>query len=340
MRHRVRPYGQSITGHRGFSLLMALMLIGMLYEFTSQPATWQWLAEAEDEVPVAAQSPVADAAPVAKTGANKAAPTEKAAAAPAKPESTEKVVPGPNDLDAEEIASFRKKLPLLKDEADLMPREMYSYYQLLGWARTEPIKKLEQRADANTTFTQIWQDRDKYRGKLVRLRMHVRRVLKHDAPGNPLGIKQLYEAWGWTEDSKSFPYCVVFPELPKGLKLGADVRGEIVFVGYFMKIMRYKAFDSERGTPLLIGRARLAGPLPPKKLDGFNKIDPLTGVIVGILFTSLLGAVVTLGRRKSRRSTLPEKLDGDLPLVGVGSGSAGGFGNESPEIMPGGVSGA
>lgn len=331
MRHRVRPYGQSITGHRGFSLLMALMLIGMLYQWSREPATWQWMADAkEDDAAVVVQ------APVAKNAADKEAADPKGAVAAAKAESTEKVVPGPNDLDAKEMASFRKKLPLLKDEADLMPREMYSYYQLLGWARTEPIKKLEQRADANTTFTQIWQDRDKYRGKLVRLRMHVRRVLKHDAPGNPLGINELYEAWGWTEDSKSFPYCVVFPELPKGLKLGADVRGEIVFVGYFMKVMRYKAFDSERGTPLLIGRARLVGAPQFVKGEDSNWVVLL---IVAVCLVGISGIILRhllSFRRRPMRTMLPETLNSDMPLLA----GAGGFTDEPPQIMPGGFNGA
>ncbi len=63
----------------------------------------------------------------------------------------------------------------------------------------------------------------KYRGELLHMRLHIRRALMHEAPTNKAGLKQVYELWGWTEESKSFPYVVLCSELPPGITLGAEV---------------------------------------------------------------------------------------------------------------------
>ena len=42
------------------------------------------------------------------------------------------------------------------------------------------------------------------------------------------------DVWGWTDDSKSLPFCCVVPELPPDMKPGVDLSYEGVFVGYFL----------------------------------------------------------------------------------------------------------
>src|SRR5581483_11969283 len=136
------------------------------------------------------------------------------------------------------------------DRAPLRPREMPLYWQLMQWSRTQPIQQLERRATVEPPFKDFFEVPQKQRGKPIRLRMHVTRVLQYDAPENPLGLKECYEAWGWTDESKSFPYVIVFPDLPSGMPVGKDAHAEVVFVGYFLKVMSYTAFDATRGAPL------------------------------------------------------------------------------------------
>ena len=47
--------------------------------------------------------------------------------------------------------------------------------------------------------------------------------------------------------------------VPEGWKIGADVRFEGVFVGYFLKTLGYEAFQKNRSAPLLIGKIRHTG---------------------------------------------------------------------------------
>jgi hypothetical protein len=187
-------------------------------------------------------------------------------------EDPEIVIAGPNDLDDEEAARSTELLGLVTDGAPLKPREMPAYWQLMQWSQTASTAELNQRALHDVPFTQLCEQPAKYRGKLISMRLHVQRVLKYDAPSNPLELQDVYEAWGGTDESRSFPYVVVFFQCPDGLPIGTDVRGEVNFVGYFLKVMRVDgAKNNARGAPLLIGRMQLASPpVAPKQAS----LDP------------------------------------------------------------------
>ena len=237
-RRTVRPFGSSIPASRAFSMLIGLAVLWALFDATRQPSNWNWLEAGEDDGTSAAV-----AGPVAGGQAL----------------FVETVVPGPNDLDPEVFADFQSRDELITDRSALRPREMLAYWQLLGWSRTQSFQELEQRARKDPALTQIWEEPKKHRGTPIRLRLHVRRVLEWelDAAKNPLGVSKSYEAMGWTDESKSLPYTVVFTEKPPELPIGNAVEAEVVFVGYFLKIMTYSAFDdTRRGTPLLMGRIR------------------------------------------------------------------------------------
>ncbi len=312
MRRRVvRPFGSSIPASRAISLLFALAIIWMLYTRMGDPATWRWAGYAEDPEPGTAQAPAPAAAP-----------------------KEELVIPGPNDLDAPELADFKTKLELVTNKAPLRPREMLLYWQLMEWAYTQKTRELEKRALTDVSFSQVWEEPQKYQGKLLKLRMHVRRVLKYDTitnddgtPKNELGLKHVYEMWGWTEDSKSFPYVVVFPEKPEGLKVGPDVTGEVVFVGYFLKIMEYTDFESKsRGAPLLIGRTRLVGPAVTTNPAPSN-FGLYVSIAIGLLvFAAAFYAYTTFQAKRVGVKPLPS----ELPDLGTFGGEESPFGLSGP----------
>jgi hypothetical protein len=288
-RKLARPYGQSISGKRLVSMIMALVVLGMLYYRFRDPATWSVITSENDVATTTNPPPLTTPEP-------------------------ETVIPGPNDQDDNELANIQAMFEFVTDRAPLKSREMDAYWRLMDWSRTQPFAEQEQRARQDVPFTQLWEQPERYRGQLVRLRMHVRRVLQYDAPGNPSGIAKVCEAWGWTDESRSYPYVVVFPEPAAGLPIGTDVRTEIVFVGYFLKVMTYTAFDNPRGAPLLVGRARVVAPtviVPAKTDPGIMLLAALGGIVV-------VGLSVWFRIRTRARSTvrmLPNELS-TLPSAG------------------------
>ncbi len=282
MRHfQVRPYGITLSPTRLVSLVLAIVVLWVLYDRFKDPTTWRVLFGLKD-------------APVAAT-------TE----API----NENLVPGPNDSDDEEVARAREEFQLVADKAPLKPREMFAYWRLMTWARTEPFAKLRERAQQNVPFTHLWERPHEFRGKPITLRLHVRRVLEYDAPENPQGIPVTYEAWGWTDESKSFPYVVVFPERPEGLPVGTDIRGEVVFVGYFLKMMtNNNALEANHGAALLVGRVQAVPSAAALAAEPVN-LWPLGIVVGGILLIGLY----FMGFRPSKKRPQRRPINSDLP---------------------------
>lgn len=285
MRRRLaRPFGQSISSSRMFSSLMALAVLWVLYARFRDPTTWAWMTHeslesvasaAESETPVtAASDPVA-----AKSTTNSAVAN--------KPET---IVPGPNEEDGDALLKLRKSLGVVEDKTPLQPHEMLAYWQLMAWSRTRPFADFEKTAQRDVPFAQLWAEPDLFRGHAIRLRMHVRRILKFTVEKNPLELKEVFELWGWTEDSRSYPFVVVLPELPAGLKVGTDVSGEVVFVGYFLKWMSYQTFDTKKVnySPLLVGRCRTVAAAGPRSAaSGWEAAFLVIAAGIGVLgFTS------------------------------------------------------
>lgn len=286
---RVRPFGQSLGLSRAWSCLLLLILVGMLYSQLRQPGMWSWLA----------------------TGA----PAEAESAASRSPATPEVIVAGPNDQDPVEVAALQDELAVMEQRTPLRYREMAAYWRLLGWSRTRSSQDLEQTAMRDVAFTQLWEDPEKYRGQLIRLRLHVRRVLHYEASENPQGARNVYEAWGWTDESRSFPYVVVFLDKPTGLPLGTDIRGEVVFVGYFLKIMSYSAFDKQRGAPLLVGRVRLVSTPSTTRTSPAENLGWLLFVMAGAVLIAAISAWWWRPGRKLRGHRPQSMLEPDFARI-------------------------
>jgi hypothetical protein len=265
-------------------MLIGLAVLWVLFDTMRQPAHWNWLAADEGEVN---STPVDGAATGEKPGASR----------PPAPHET--VVPGPNDLDPAAMAEFTAREELITDMTKLRSREMFAYWDLLGWSRSQSFADLEQRARRDPVLTQIWEEPKKHRGRPFRLKLHVRRVLEWDTDPkqNPLGVTKVYEAMGWTDESRSLPYTIVFLEKPPQLPVGSEVVADVEFVGYFLKISAYTAYDSTRGTPLLMGRVRM---VPAPRMRPAEGLGPLQigGIFVAGLFG--LGVVIWFIPRKRR----------------------------------------
>ena len=289
MRRRLaRPFGKSISSSRLISSLMALAVLWALYGRFKDPTTWAWMTHESLESVASGAEP--------STSANKSQVAES------KPET---IIPGPNEEDGDALLKLRKSLSVVEDKTPLQPHEMLAYWQMLAWSRTRPLADFEKTAQRDVPFAQLWAEPDLFRGHAIRLRMHVRRILKFTVEENPLGLKEVYELWGWTEDSRSYPFVVVLPELPAGLKVGTDVSGEVVFVGYFLKWMSYQTFDTKKVnySPLLVGRCRTVAAAGPRSAaTGWEAAFLVIAAGIGILGFTIW---YFLNSSKRGRMTLP-----------------------------------
>jgi len=295
-----RRYGRGYVppardSRRILSMLAMMVLLGFMIAHTSRPQTWHWLAQNE------AQGGAAAEIPPAQNQSDIPPPAEV-------------LIPNPTDQDEEEWEEVSRLFRDVRDKIPMEIEEMPPYWRFFKWARAQTMASMEQRSQKAPFFTQFWDQPDKMRGKLVTLRLHLRRVLSHEAPENSAGVKRVYEFWGVTDESRGHPYVVITSELPPTIPEGANIAAEAVFCGYFLKLLGYEASDAKRGAPLLVGKIR-ALPSAPSLLK-----DPEQGrqefwmglIAGGIVLALLIGSRIIFRRQQRRgRKRMEETIDQD-----------------------------
>ena len=153
---------------------------------------------------------------------------------------------GPTDKDPEEVEAIQEEFQAVSDaKLSIGPEEMPAYNRLLRWVQSQTLSEMRSRAKKDPVFTQFYQSPDKYRGQLFELKLNVRRILKYTH--NDL---TLYEVWGWTAESRSWPYVGVVIDLPKGMPIGPDVYETVTLVGYFFKMQGYMEAGAKPRSPI------------------------------------------------------------------------------------------
>ncbi len=284
-----------------------LIVLGLIYSWASKPQSWRWLERESGTSSSSANDDLSDALAQATPATSDKATGDKTSSLTATTKSTvasatDTVVPAATDLDKAEWDKSAKLFEALSDKTVLAPEEMSAYWRCLKWARAQTFAEMDKRAARDVAYTRFFDEPDKYRGRLVRLRLHIRRILDWDAHENSAGVKHVYEAWGWTDQSNAL-YAAVFSELPEGMKLGEDQHQEGLFVGYFLKDLGFQAFNKNRAAPLLLGRMHRVESAAPAPLIAPS--DWNWAWILAVPFVAIGVSAAWLRLRRSRRTAVP-----------------------------------
>ncbi|WP_339731307.1 hypothetical protein [uncultured Gimesia sp.] len=162
-----------------------------------------------------------------------------------------------------------------KYEFGIRAEEKTLYYYVLKHLRETSLEEQKQAAQFNLqqrrselktfkenpklklpVFPDIFKNSNRYKGRLVTLTGRVRKLIHYPAEKNDYGIKTLYEAWLFTDDSQQNPTVVICtevpPELKDGLPQGTDVIDHVTVTGYLFKMYVYNAQDTTRVAPLIL----------------------------------------------------------------------------------------
>lgn len=157
-------------------------------------------------------------------------------------------------------------------------------------------------------FPDIFKNMKRWKGRLVTLTGRVRKLVHYPASeDNKFGIKTLYEAWMFTDDSQQNPVVVICTEVPpalkNGLPEGTDVIDHVTVTGYVFKMYLYSAQDTSRIAPLILAQ-RLEWTPPQTDETG----GQLFVVILGTTFILLMAGVgFMLWRNNQRDKEFREK---------------------------------
>lgn len=114
-----------------------------------------------------------------------------------------------------------------------------------------------------------------YRGELLSLRGHIRRLEEMPLTDGEREMGTAYQAYLFTEDSRTHPYILVCRHVPQEMPRGGGLIEEVSITGYFFKIYAYDAQDAARVAPLVLAQ-RLEW-LPRQATQPL--IDPLIGAL-------------------------------------------------------------
>jgi hypothetical protein len=145
------------------------------------------------------------------------------------------------------------------------------------------------------TFRELWDHPATYQGRRVQVEGRVVRRFRQGSFGT---FPPLEEAW--TVSAASDPFCLVFPETsrdPKAPGSAGRVRGEVRFVGTFLRMIEYQGGDGPRLAPLIVGPAEPAAvasatarrPGPARGADARpTRLDWMIGAVVAALVVLVL----------------------------------------------------
>ncbi len=198
-----------------------------------------------------------------------------------------------------------------RDFRGIVPEEKTLYYQVLKHLQDTSLKDQKQAAEFNLQqrrselktfkehpqlklplFPDIFKNSSRYKGRLVTLTGRVRKLIHYPAEENDYGIKTLYEAWLFTDDSQQNPTVVVCtgvpPALKEGLPKGTDIIDHVTVTGYLFKMYAYNAQDDTRVAPLILAKQLLWSPqaVDEKGSQLFSKLlaGGLIILIAGVAF--------------------------------------------------------
>jgi hypothetical protein len=222
---------------------------------------------------------------------NEPAPEEKDAAKPTTPP------PWKMDCPEEWLLHIEDDHPVMALNQNEDEYHAYNYF--VEFAKRQPLDVLAQNARKELTFRRLFEPgRAQYRGEIVHVQGRLRRLnwidanqaLKND------GINDLYEGWVFDEAYFSNPTCVVFTELPPGLKTAEDMNVWVSFDGYFFKRYAYKAADGWRMAPLVIGRS-IAAKQPVANSSDIQRAYSVWLIPLGlVLVVLMIGTALLLGK--------------------------------------------
>lgn len=215
--------------------------------------------------------------------------------------------PGPTNLDPAILAKVQQKsLGILEEERDpyykvLSIARDNNFRQMVGLARANEEERITELARENKLsggafpiFVDIFRNPERWHGKLVTLRGHARQVIFYPAGENAYGLKNLYEAWIYTDDSQSNPAVVICSEIHPGMPTGNEITEEVIVTGYFFKMYGYRAQDTTRIAPMIL--AQSLEWIPAKKPEN-SWAAPVIAVLVCIVFITGIWLLIGSSRR-------------------------------------------
>lgn len=118
--------------------------------------------------------------------------------------------------------------------------------------REDRYRRYEKNPESFPAFVDVFENPDRWQGRLVTLRGHVRRVTTYNGDSTLFDGQPLHELWLFTSDSQQNPAVIVTPSLPPDFPVSAEFVDSVTVTGCFFKMYHYRSQHDNRLSPLLL----------------------------------------------------------------------------------------
>jgi len=198
------------------------------------------------------------------------------------------------------------QLDVVRDDTFFRAVEHDGWFHLLRILDEAEAAQVEEACEGRTSFVQLFQQSDDYRGRIVRLKGTVRRAFPLRPPKNDYGIDRYYQLWLFPDDNPSSPIILFCLDLPAGFPTGMTLVERAEVVGFYFKRLAYEAADTLRTAPTVLAssihwrRAPLKNPMEPS-----DPGSPWTVLGTALLFSAALATYVYWRTRPTPKGANP-----------------------------------
>jgi hypothetical protein len=160
---------------------------------------------------------------------------------------------GPPDDDPENgLAWLDQQLREIQDNTSFRPQEQAAWFALLTRLQQSTPSSLSQQSMGTLSYTQLLQQPDVYRGKIVTLNGTVLREERLHVPENSVDIHTYHRLILKPAGGGEWPFVIYVLKLPAKFPHGDHLRAQIEVTGYFFKNWSYSWGDGLGLAPVVL----------------------------------------------------------------------------------------
>ncbi len=149
----------------------------------------------------------------------------------------------------------REMLASIEDNTYFRNAEKVAWFHFVELLQQTPEEQLDAVHGIDADYTQLVDQPDFYRGKLVTVNGRVRQVTQQTPAANDLGLESYYRVVVQPADAVEWPIFVYCLDLPNGLSAGDEGMGTMTATGLFFKSLSYSSPDGMGTAPVILARS-------------------------------------------------------------------------------------
>jgi len=193
-------------------------------------------------------------------------------------------------------------------------QEHDAWYRLLEQCQSSTIEELEKQSLGRVGYLQLYRQPEHYRGKIVTIRGTARSAYRAAARKNVYDIEKYYVFVVKPAGGPNSPMFIYSLNTPTGFPVVTEKSGngttttldhEVEFTAFYFKNCAYRAKDTTRVAPMLIGKVPTWEGNLVTEVAWWQKLPSATAMICGLLVIAAISVLLAVFVYRHNQGQLP-----------------------------------